>query len=242
MPIGYPDWSRIKRPGAVSAMADLGELAARLGSIVYFDRRGDVIFLESFDEGLSRWEDTGVGTDHGSAVSTERVLGGGYACKLTTGRDGAKRGSIQRLLAYPTVSRFGFEVSFTLDEDTSIVVLFVGFYDGAQYHQFNVRYDNVAHKLEYQSGPVAWTEIAADVDLYVSETLFITWKLVVDLEESEYVRLICNQTQYELTGTAAFSADSDLVGHYQLAVAAYTSTAANVETYVDNLIVTQNEP
>jgi len=52
---GTPDWGVTAGARTVYQMTDLGELAVRLGSIVTHDRRGDVIFLEDFEEGMGRW-------------------------------------------------------------------------------------------------------------------------------------------------------------------------------------------
>jgi len=56
MPRGYPDWGRIRKEVGIAAIGDLGELAVRLGASVVWDRRGDVVLVDSFDLGLAPWD------------------------------------------------------------------------------------------------------------------------------------------------------------------------------------------
>ena len=61
-----PDYGRLSAQATVFPVTDLGELAARLGSIVSHDRRGDVIWLDGFEDGLDKWQPTTSGS--GAAV------------------------------------------------------------------------------------------------------------------------------------------------------------------------------
>jgi len=79
---GAPDWWGTEQTSTVHLVQDVGELAARLGSIVTFDRRGNVIWLTSFEDGL---QGTSFGVDHVDSkgtLSTNRALGGAYSIRL----------------------------------------------------------------------------------------------------------------------------------------------------------------
>jgi len=58
---GTPDWGVTASKKTIYSLHDMGELAVRLGSIVSFDRRGDVIFSDSFQNGLGKVYASGVG-------------------------------------------------------------------------------------------------------------------------------------------------------------------------------------
>ena len=56
---GYPDYGTQGPVSTVHSIQDLGELAVRLGSIVTFDRRGNVLWLDGFDSGIGAWSKGG---------------------------------------------------------------------------------------------------------------------------------------------------------------------------------------
>ena len=64
---GAPDWFGTTPQGMVHRVADLAELAARLGSPDVFDRRGNVLFMDSFENGQNNWS-------HGALVGVSNYF------------------------------------------------------------------------------------------------------------------------------------------------------------------------
>ena len=240
--IGLPDWGRIKKDVGVSPLADLGELAARLGSINTFDRRGDTVWMDDFESGLNKWQ-TYAGYPGGSvAVSAERARNGGYACKLVTGTNGAGTAFLFRALPYPVLGRIGLEFSFAMDDDISYVDVIFYLYDGTRMLLPHVQYDKVSGVLKYMSADVVWITLASDLFHTRGTTCFWTMKMVADFVKNEYVRIIFNERVFDLAGQALQIGESTatptLYPYIEVAGQAGVSGIA----FIDDVIITQNEP
>ena len=57
---GVQDFGASSGQNSTYGLTDLGELAVRLGSPVSFDRRGDVVMMETFEDGLDAWVTDGL--------------------------------------------------------------------------------------------------------------------------------------------------------------------------------------
>ena len=112
---GQPDFGLYAVKKTVSGLADLGELAVRLGSIITFDRRGDIVWFDDFEGDVFKWERDPSGVDAAIIVSPEAARNGAFSAKLTTGNLADDHATILHHLPYPVTSRVGFEISFTVN-------------------------------------------------------------------------------------------------------------------------------
>ena len=228
--------------GPVYSVTDLGELAARLGSIVTFDRRGDVVWLDDFESGVGKWLPVTSGVGAGVVVSNSYARNGLYSCELTAGTTMAQVATIQRVLPYPVLSRMGFECSFAFDSNLAEIYLTFDMFDGASQHIAEVRYDYVNKKLQYRDSDNNWQDIATSLDLRQSYYPFWVWKLVVDFANEEYVRLVLNETEHKLDGIAYRKTAAGTIASLRPSITNRGAAAANAVVYVDDVIITQNEP
>ncbi|GAI90305.1 unnamed protein product, partial [marine sediment metagenome] len=107
MPHGTPDWGLVGPKDTVYGLDDLGEHAVRLGTPHLWDRRGDVIWMSDFREGLG---DVGtfVGPGAGGSVvlHTEYARQGAYCVQLTTDKDD-EIAFLHKYLPFPVYSSEG---------------------------------------------------------------------------------------------------------------------------------------
>ncbi|GAH29279.1 unnamed protein product, partial [marine sediment metagenome] len=118
---GKPDWG-LQLKKTVYTFDDLSELAVRLGSISQFDRRGDVIFQDSFEYGLGKWLLCGDKTGDEQILISKRSRSGGYCVKLTGGSEGSLYSAMYIHLAYPVLSKLGMECHFALEDDVDYLL------------------------------------------------------------------------------------------------------------------------
>lgn len=220
----------------------LYELAARLGSPVSFDRHGQVVWMDGFEEGIGKWLATVVGTDAAVALNGDYARNGAWCAKLTGGSDGSGYAMISRLLAFPLLGRMGFEYSFAFDGDLNVLELVFLLYDGTDLHRPVIRYDHPKKLLVYWDSGYGWVPIASGVDLFLSDLPFWTWKLVVDFGGEEYVHLVVNDKYYDLAGIAYPQVASEVNAHLLLIIRNYSLSGENGVVYIDDVIITQNEP
>ncbi|KKK91844.1 hypothetical protein LCGC14_2708890, partial [marine sediment metagenome] len=98
-----------------SEAINIAELAARLGGIVSFYRRGDVLWLDDFEGTIGKWAVSGTGAS--ASLSTDDARNGAKSGKLTLGA--GKEIFINRVMGYPVISNMGFEMSWKHDTSLS---------------------------------------------------------------------------------------------------------------------------
>jgi hypothetical protein len=239
---GKPDWNRTSGTKTTYQLLDVGESAVRLGSIVSFDRRGDVIWLDDFEAGLAKWEVSGLGAGYAAAISTAAAKNGESSVKLTTGADSAKQVQIAHYMAYPVLGSFGLEVSFTLDVSLDYIRFQLEIYDGTNFQAFSAQYEVDTDDLTVYKGGVGYTSIATSLNLRKSDLQFHTIKLVGDYTTKLYNKLQLNGTEYDISDWATWEGSSATAPRLTALVLATATPSQNRSFYVDDVIITQNEP
>ncbi len=243
---GQTDFGAYAAKETVGSMADNAELAARLGSICTFDRRGDVIWLDGFESGVAKWQPEGPAAGESAVWSAERAANGGFSYKLATAAILNNRIEVNHYESYPVLSKIGFEIGFTEHKTPT------GFYpeyrfelncnDGTTWYLYRVRYIQATGTLEVLHNGV-WTQFAAGVNLFLNNYLFNTIKLVGGFPTPRaYVRCIFNNVEYDLTGYVPQVIAPPAGPALNVAVRITANSAEENIVYLDNAIITQNEP
>lgn len=242
MPHGQRDWSNIGADETVHGIADMGELAARLGSPVTFNREGNVLFLESFECGLGAWLTWTLGAGSSVEISATWSRIGAYCALLTNGAVTPNAARLRTSTHYPVLGSIGSEFTLAFDDNIQYLYIYLDHYDGDVQHRFNLRYDHPNQVLAIYT-TTGYVTIADPIVLATwGEYRFHDVKLVVDLATDSYVRLIINETEYNL---AAYSAGTfaSALGPYVDFWLSVTGNAGSVShVYIDDVIITQNEP
>lgn len=239
---GGPDWSTGGQISTVHTIEDLGELAARLGSIDTFDRRGNVLAFDDFESGIGKWYRSG---DAGYDISWDGNHGrnGGFCCKIMTGGAAGRVAYIYRRFGYPVLSRLGFEFSFATFLFGRYLELKTDLQTAAGLHSPAIRYVALTDTFEYNDDAGIYQTIP-DLTWRPMDTAwgFDTIKLVVDYISNEYVRLIVNNQVIDLSGISYQVGTVPAIPYGTLEIRLTTDVAAQARTWVDDVIVTQNEP
>lgn len=242
---GAPDWRRGSGSRIVFAVTDLGELAARLGSIDTFDRGGDVFWLDDFESSLNSWATSLAGTGAAAAISTASARNGGSSVALTPGSDGGLSAAIQHEAPLIRLSPMGFEFSFTVQDDVSIVEMYMEVYDGGpSAASFRVRWVRALEQLQVWQGGAApaWATVQTGVALYSDDGLFNTMKLVGDPDNGDILRVVLNQWTPDVSAYERGIFITTDAAHVRVGIIVYGTAAANPTSYVDDVILTLNEP
>jgi len=242
MPHGNWDYGSYTPKKTIAGLADMGELAVRLGSPDTFDRRGDVMLVDDFEDNINKWVIGASGVGGGVALSNDYARNGSRCAKITSGDAIGDTTSITRNMPYPVISRIGFEISFTYHAHFNLWGWYVNLYDGVNSHTANIKYADATQLLTYYNSAGADITFATAVDLYAGTALFHTAKLVVDFTTDKYVRFILDDKEYDLSSYAikvGASANQPLLS---AVYAVATGTNENNICYADDAIITQNEP
>lgn len=240
---GSPDWGRYAPKATVASLQDMGELAARLGSIVTFDRRGDVIHMESFAHGLNKWDPSGSVGGWDAAVDADTARSGAQSLMMKTPPVGQATVKIDHLLPYSQLSSIGMEISFQHQSALQYAEIVLWLYSGTHLSQARIRIMFQDKTLELDDQNQNPQVFATGLKLRDLDMLFNTIKIVVDMRTTKYVRCILNDTEYNISDYSYHTIGSAVEENIMIEfLFRNTNTAASITNWVDDIIITQNEP
>lgn len=239
---GQPDYSGTSQKITTYSLSDMAELAARLGSINTFDRRGDLVWYDDFEATLNKWVNNGNGTGHDADVSTTAARNGAQSCKIVTGSDGQLSGVIYAYAPELVKSKVGLEVHWTRPSFNWTYIYFRLQIIHSDYQwDARIKFQDSDASLHYWDGS-AYQQIATGVGARSSAYQFLPLKFVVDLDNEVYERLLFQRTEYDLTSYALPSAAGSAITETVISIYSEGTAGNNVTGYVDDIILTQNEP
>lgn len=239
---GTKDYGNVQQKKTVYRLDDMAELAVRVGAVPSIDRLGDVIFIDSFESGLGKWAVDTFEAIHTVEISGDIYKTGGFSCKLIN------VASIQEYCGAACGTSFflgdkiGFEFSFAGDIYGKKIKISIGIYDGENLLTGEVVLDIVGKTLSYYNAAGAFIVFATGIKVVQNEYDWNTWKLIMDIDDEKYVRLILNQYVYSLVdillNKTAYSSAPFISSRFYMM---QTQTVATT-LYIDDCILTQNEP
>jgi hypothetical protein len=115
------------------------------------------------------------------------------------------------------------------------------YYDGSNFYAAELKYDRNAEKLYYMDSSGAYVEIAALTCLNHINS-FSTLKVVADFDDAKYVRAMCFGNEYDLSTHSLYTSGSAIVKHIKAFSEVKGITAGGMQVYIDNMVLTENEP
>lgn len=238
MPDDYP-----YLPGSTrSPLADLGELAARLGSVVLYDRRGEVLWWDDVRYGLNVWTHTSSGTGGGVSVQTGGALMSDDTLKLTAGSDGGVLAQITKYFAPATLGKAGVEHAVAFISEFTALLIYLSRFDGTNWHRGRIKLDRISSEIQYELVAGGYQKIDDLPNVVNSQPIYQFVKLVVDFEEDEYVRLMYNQNEYSLAGIAIPTVANADPPQHRIDTQFQGRAGNNDVCYIGRTILTGNEP
>lgn len=239
---GLPDGALSGRSITVFNMSDIGELAARLGSIDTFNREGNVIFLDDFRHTLTAWVVSGSGEETDVWPVVYPSMRGGIAIMLKTGAAEDEVGSITHLLHYPAGSGMGIEAGFVPETTLKYLILKLLLFDGDEVIRLTGRYNHIDGTIEVRTGSTTWSHVATVGVQREGYGCFVSMKVVGNVVTKRYTRIIFNGAEYDASAHVIFSEDDPETRSMAVNLQATAGALGSAEIAVDDVIVTQNEP
>jgi len=242
MPHGTPDFGIASSKTTTYALADIAELAARIGSIVTFDRRGDIVWLDDFENGITKWSISAGTTGSSIAISTARARNGANSALLTGGSDGSFQVSMAHQHALQVASKLGMEISFHIVGTIKTLLFTANYFDGVNVHTAEFEWVQATEDLVIKDESDADVVVASSIGFSTLASMFNTLKLVYDIDTGKYVRLIVNNVTYDISATSFQVTANDEAPRVNVVLTLTSRSGQNDTTYVDDVIITQNEP
>lgn len=200
---GAPDWYKYSGQSQYAAMAGLAELAVRLGALSDFDRRGDIIWFDSFEAGKNQWNDIGENINRDWSLCADYAAHGGFSGAMTLPGSTPSWMTVYKTIPITPASRIGFAFRWAAWVEAQYHKIYVKTDTAAGNNWFAVRYDpdpDNDNPLAYLDPDNNWTQFSSGIEYPTSSHTFNFWKLVVDPALEQYVRLIFNGDEYDLSG------------------------------------------
>lgn len=216
------------------------ELAARLGSLVSWDWRGNVYYSTDFSCGSGSLFKYMLGTGALIDVSPVHWLHGGYSLKMIAGDANEDYARIRGNLSYPPSSRMGLQVAWSSVGSVPWVQICVKRSVGARVY---------APKLRWTVGPASVSILKADGNwqnlglcpLPDDDEAFSYMKLVVDFDSLEYVRAMVGAVEYDISDYAVWQEGAGSLNAVYFEVEVISDGAADEGVYLDHVVLTVNE-
>jgi len=230
-------------PKEVSAsISDMGEVAARLGSIVIFDKRGDVVDFDNFEEPNLRWIDGAIPAGGESFFSYLTCRSGSQSRFIAPNASAGAIRSLSKSYQILGTKRLGVEISLCKLMAASSLILNLWYYDGDDRYKARAKVDANTKKVYIADSVPDWVEVA-DIDTIMDEYFaFQTIKMVVDFDTKKYVRLLFINREFDISTVSLHSFGSGLTPHYSVLIENEALTVAGGGTFLDDFILTQAEP
>ena len=242
MPHGMPDWGLMGPKTVTYGLDDMGELAVRLGSPHLWDRRGDALHMTDFREGLGifRWGVSGAGAE--VALCTGHSRSGAYSVRLRAGSNLDRLAYLRARFSVQEPSCVGQEFTFALGDTTTELHGEIDWFDGVFAHYGRVRYSVALGQLHYYTTGAAWVLLQGGVFINFADRPEHTLKVVVDMDLNEYVRVRLDHQAWDVRGVPVNEEVAPIPEAWQFTIRHYGLGGWNPDSYIDDVIITQNEP
>ncbi len=242
MPRGQPDYGLYTQTPVASGISDPGEAAARLGSINIYDRRGWTVWMDDFEAPVLKWADASSvgGTD--PVLSTNAAWMGVQSVYYTTAAVANEWASILRRFPLLRLGKTGIE--FFIRPHISTPGYFrVRFRisDGTNRSDGELRLDNQARTATIRT-PAGNIVVATNVFNNFPDNIWTPVKLVVDMDTDYYVRLLIGSQEIDLSAHALVAGGATAVSQLWVEMDLRGDAIGAMSAYIDNFILTQNEP
>lgn len=239
---GQADYGQYAVKEVSAAVSDMGEVAARLGSIVTYDKRGDVVDFDNFEDAVLKWsvfESGGEVYPHSVDVKS-----GSQSVALSTEAGLGSYVELIKFIAVTASKRLGVELSFG-GELVGRLDVFLLYRDGIHYYQSVVRLDMTNHLLYIYDGDLEDYILVADIGLLSYELgnhFFHTMKVVCDFVTGKYVRVLLGASEWDISTISIYRGFSADAQNFEIDIWKQNTEIGARITSIDDFVFTQAEP
>jgi len=239
---GQPDFGANAPKETIYSLPDLGELAARLGSVMRYNRSGNLLWYDDFRESVSKWTPTYSGGTGSWGISPAKALIGGTSGLLTTPSMSGSLARIETDLVYPVQGKIGFEAAITQESTTSPIDIKIEAGIPPSYSMWVIRYAYETSTLSIFGSDGAYHMLSSSLELSVLHKGFHHFKVIIDLATDRYHSLKIDNSSYPVTAYSAYK-----TGIWPTAMLRVTVEITNIHVilpttaYIGAAIITQNE-
>ena len=242
LPADMPDDYQWTLGGQRALLEDQAELAARLGSPVLWDRRGQVAWMDHFASGLAPYTATGYGTGASIKVTSNETYLPGFSLAFIAGSDGLTAAELRKDFQPLESVRNGVECSFSCFQAFNRFGVSLNRFTGVLRYAARIRFYDADDSLYYTDLNGVDVKIVTLTDIISSAGIYQHLKVVADFALSEYVRVLFNTQEWDLRGTPLYLVADATVASYQVLFNHKGNGGDNPTAGLGHVILTTGEP
>lgn len=242
MPRGAPDYGLYAPKDTTASISDMGEVAARLGSIVTFDKRGDVVDFDNFEDAVLKWAVIISNPACYARLDSTHVRSGSQSVRLHTAATNLWLAGIEKFTRHVGTKRLGVETSFSNVSYNCYIYITMQYYDATWLHEADLRITPNTGALALWVPPGAWVTIATLGQILNDEHLFYTLKMVVDFDTDKYLRLLYSQHEYDVSAHSLYTELSPVTPFLRTRIRIENIGAFANDGWMEDFVYTQAEP
>ena len=215
----------------------LTELAARLGSPIAYERRGQVITLDTFDEGVGDWRWSAETATSWIKLSSISKVHGGYAAFMHRDANTAGWCTLGRRYGLGATTTVGVSLWFRMFSTPDLIQFTLLADDASTTHKGGLQIDVDNGLINYRNSGGGWSLLGLFPTYPTSELQFHFIKFTMDLSANVYGYAIINGAEVDMSDK---SVQTGISGVRQLLpqISIYPKTTHDAEVYVDSLALT----
>jgi len=213
-----------------------------MGSIVTYDRRGEILWMNDFSQGGQPYVCSGIGVGEGHYLSCGLALSGGISLVLMTGGAAADYEQVYCYSYCPFEGGIGEEIWFHPEGNLSYLTVRLLLYYLTARHDYRLKYDDMTGKLSIWDAMGAWVEIGDSGVVGAMLGGYVPIKLVIDPTAHRYARVMFMDRVYTPVGYGPQIVGGVYTPQLMSEVRVVAELVGGLEVAVDNWILTQNEP
>ena len=218
----------------------LTELGARLGSPIAYERRGQVIVLENFDQGVDDWLWSATTATSYIKAATASVVHGGYSAYMFRGAGTGGYCQLGRRFDIAPATTVGYSAWYRMYNAPDYIIFYLLVDDGTNTHQGSLLIDTATDLIYNRNSGGGYDLITVYPCTPPSEKHFRFIKFTLDLSADTYGYAIINGAEHDLSSE---SCQTGISGVRQILplVEVYAEAGNDTEVYVDSLAITTME-
>jgi len=240
---GAPDYGIYAvRIAPIVGLSDIGEGAVRLGAIDLWDRRGFVIFQDDFESPTLLWDTEKEGSGEYPILNSDEVCMGSQSCYLSAPIAADSESRLTRIFPLLKKGRLGFEFWIQARAYTD------GYFwwrlwekDGVNIAFAELRFDSEAKNITIRTS-TGYVEVLTDIYTTQGDHFFLPIKIVIDTNTDKYVRLLVGSVEVDLSAYSLRDMGDTTDHNLNVKLGCLGCALDSMFTYVDNFILTQDEP
>jgi len=134
------------------------------------------------------------------------------------------------------------EAAINIDDAVSQFIISFFVYSSDTLYDYRIKYLSATHKLQVRDSAGVYQDLSPAMYLYDRSCLFHVIKLVINAKSGCYTRLIVDDTTFDLSSYSAETSPGGLDPTLLIDFLFLGKVAQNATSYIDDVILTQNEP